>query len=129
MRVLADYNLTAMQRRLDRAAAFLVAETPVWASVERVISGVVVAVRSPRASAGDIAVIEAMFVDPSAQGMGVGGALLDELVELARRAELTRISVAASLTAVDFYAHMGFSRVIRGLSNTGIEVVTMERVL
>ncbi|MGL4439301.1 MAG: GNAT family N-acetyltransferase [Bosea sp. (in: a-proteobacteria)] len=127
MRVLADYTLPAMKRRLLRAAAFLVAETPVWASADKVLTGVLVALRTPRASADDVAVIEALFVDPSVQGMGVGGALLDELVERAQRAGIERITVAASLTAVDFYAHMGFSRAGRGLSNTGVETVMMER--
>lgn len=129
MRVLSDYTLPAMKRRLDRAAAFLVAETPVWASADKVLTGVLVAVRSPRASADDVAVIEALFVDPSVQGMGVGGALLDELVERVKRARIERIAVAASLTAVDFYAHMGFSRTGRGQSNTGVDTVTMERTV
>jgi len=129
MRVLSDYTLPAMKRRLDRSAAFLVAETPVWASHERVITGVIVASRALRASADDVATIDALFVDPSAQGMGVGGALLDELVDRARRAGLMRITVAASLTAVDFYAHMGFTRVARGLSGSGVDTVMMERAV
>jgi GNAT superfamily N-acetyltransferase len=129
MRVLSDYSLPAMKRRLDRSAAFLVAETPVWASTEKVLTGVLVGVRQQRASAPDVAIIEALFVDPSAQGMGVGGALLDDMVERSKRAGIERITVAASLTAVDFYAHMGFSRVGRGQSNSGVETVMMERVI
>jgi GNAT superfamily N-acetyltransferase len=129
MRVLADYTLPAMKRRLFRAAAFLVAETPVWASADKVLTGVLVAMRTPRASADDVAVIEALFVDPSVQGMGVGGALVDELVMRAKRAGIERIMVSGSLTAVDFYAHMGFSRVGRGHSNTGVETVMMERIV
>lgn len=129
MRVLSDYTLPAMKRRLSRSAAFLVAETPVWASADKVLTGVLVAMRTPRASADDVVVIEALFVDPSVQGMGVGGALLDELFERVKRASIARITVAASLTAVDFYAHMGFSRAGRGLSNTGVETVMMERMV
>jgi GNAT superfamily N-acetyltransferase len=129
MQVLADYALPAMKRRLTRSAAFLVAEMPVWASTERIVSGVAVAVRSRRASADDVASIEALFVDPSAQGMGVGTALLDDLVERVRRAGIARIMVSASLTAADFYSHMGFSRLGRSQSNTGVDTVMMERLL
>jgi GNAT superfamily N-acetyltransferase len=127
--VLADYSLPAMKRRLIHAAAFLVAETPVWASRERVLTGVIVALRAPRASAEDAAVIEALFVDPMAQGMGIGGALIDDLVDRVQRAGLARVTVAASLTAVDFYAHMGFSRVGRGQSHSGVATVLMERAV
>lgn len=129
VRVLADYTLPVMKRRLSRSLAFLVAETPVWASAERVISGVIVAARSLRASAEDVVDIEALFVDPAAQGMGVGGALLDELLERAKRGGASRLLVSASLTAADFYAHMGFSRVARSLSAAGVETVMMERSL
>ncbi len=129
LRVLADYTLAAMKRRLLRADLFLVAELPVWASAQRVTSGVLVATRAKRASADDIAVIDALFVDPSAQGMGVGGALVDELYERVRKQGLSRLTVAASLTAVGFYAHLGFSRIARGQSNSGVDTVMMERLV
>jgi GNAT superfamily N-acetyltransferase len=118
-----------MKRRLSRSSAFLVAETPVWASAERVITGVIVAVRSQRASSEDVVSIEALFVDPAAQGMGVGGALLDELLERAKRGGASRLLVSASLTAADFYSHMGFSRVARSMSAAGVETMMMERSL
>lgn len=127
LRVLADYTFAAMKRRLADADLFLVAELQVWASADRVTSGVLVASRARRASADDVAVIEALFVDPNAQGMGVGVALVDELYERARKRGIQRLTAAASLTAVGFYAHVGFSRVARGISHAGVDTVMMER--
>ncbi|MCX7326420.1 MAG: GNAT family N-acetyltransferase [Hyphomicrobiales bacterium] len=129
LRVLADYTFPAMKRRLADSDLFLVAELQVWASPERVVSGVLVANRARRASAEDVAVIDALFVDPNAQGMGVGAALLDELYDRARKRGIERLTVAASLTAVGFYAHVGFSRVARGLSHAGVDTVMMERMI
>ncbi len=129
LRVLADYTLPAMTRRLARADLFLVAELPVWASPDRVTSGVLVANRVKRASADDAVSIEALFVDPNAQGMGVGAALVEDLFERARKREIGRLVVSASLTAVGFYAHVGFSRVARGEAVSGVETVIMERMV
>ncbi len=73
--------------------------------------------------------IDTMFVDPSMQGMGLGGALIDEAAQRARRLDHRVLTVAASLTAAPFYAHMGFSRLAAGRSARGVATVMMERVL
>jgi GNAT superfamily N-acetyltransferase len=128
IRVLADYSQPAMKRRLADADLFLVAELAALGPKDA-LCGVLVARRAREPSAGDAAVIEALFVDPAAQGMGVGGALVDAMTARARQVGVRRIGVAASLSAVGFYAHMGFSRIARGRSHAGVATVTMERVL
>ncbi|MFE9426265.1 GNAT family N-acetyltransferase [Kitasatospora sp. NPDC006697] len=51
-----------------------------------------------------------LFVDPSAIGTGVGGALYRALLELARSQGLPRLTVDADPYAADFYAAMGARR-------------------
>ncbi len=55
---------------------------------------------------GDI--IEGFFVDPGAQGRGVGVRLLEALVLDAREAARAVLTVESSLTAVGFYERQGF---------------------
>ncbi len=125
--VLQDYTLPALKRRLDRAAIFLVAEMP---GMDKGPLGAVSAIDAGRPLAHERGMlIDTMFVDPSMQGMGLGGALLDAAVERARRKGSAILTVAASLTAAPFYAHMGFSRFASSQSARGVATVMMERVL
>jgi GNAT superfamily N-acetyltransferase len=124
--VLADYAMPALQRRLDKAELFLVAEMP---GLDRGPVGIVSGSQGPHPSRERTLLIDTMFVDPSVQGMGLGGALLDDLVTRARRLDYPACTVSASLTAVPFYAHMGFSRLASGRSARGVDTVVMERAL
>lgn len=58
--------------------------------------------------------LEALFVEPSFAGQGVGRELLAFLVDLARSAGLTRLKVNSSLNAVGFYQANGFVEYGRG---------------
>jgi GNAT superfamily N-acetyltransferase len=124
--VLADYTLPALKRRLDKAEIFLVAELP---GVDKGPLGVVSAAQGGHPFHERTLIIDTMFVDPSMQGMGLGGALLDDAAARAKRLDYTVMTVAASLTATPFYAHMGFSRVAAGRSGRGVDTVMMERTL
>ncbi|WAJ38807.1 GNAT family N-acetyltransferase [Pseudomonas sp. GOM7] len=53
-------------------------------------------------------VVRSVFVTPSAQGQGVGQALMAALERLARAQGITELRVPASLTAQGFYRHLGF---------------------
>jgi GNAT superfamily N-acetyltransferase len=124
--VLADYTLPALKRRLDRAEIFLVAEVP---GLDKGPLGALSASQGGHPFRERTLLIDTMFVDPSMQGMGLGGALLDDAAARARRLDHVAMTVAASLTAVPFYAHMGFSRLAAGRSNRGVDTVMMERAL
>ena len=54
--------------------------------------------------------LEGLFVEPDAMRRGVGGRLLDDLFELARRAGVARIRVIAEPHAAAFYERNGFMR-------------------
>jgi GNAT superfamily N-acetyltransferase len=126
MAVMADYSLPAMTRRLARAFRFTVASMAMNDAGPRIV-GALVAVPSRRGRRG--VAIEAMFVDPPAQGMGVGAALVEELVAGAALRGMARISVAASLTALGFYRRCGFEPVGAGVSNAGVQTIDMWRDL
>jgi GNAT superfamily N-acetyltransferase len=126
MAVLGDYTLPALQRRLGRAELFLVAS---MAGSDRGPQAAASAAQANHPQSERTLLIDTMFVDPDVQGMGMGGALLDDIAQRARRLDYRMLSVAASLTAVAFYAHMGFSRLSRGRANSGVETVLMERAL
>jgi GNAT superfamily N-acetyltransferase len=122
--VLADYSPGAMQRRLGRAAIFLVAITG-----EGAVGGVVCASWAMQPGTGRTLTIESLFVDPSVQGMGIGSAMMDAVYALAEPLSVQTVTVASSLTAVGFYARVGFSRNRRSTSRTGVETVVMDRVM
>lgn len=128
--VLADYTLPALGRTLAGALVFLVADMQLRPAASAQPAGVIALTQARgREAGGHGAVINALFVDPLAQGMGVGGALIDEAVLHLRRQHVLTIGVHASLSAVGFYAHMGFQRVGAGQANSGVDVVRMERRL
>ena len=56
---------------------------------------------------GDDAELGLMFVDPSAIGGGIGRALFDEAVRLARRLGYRRMTILADVNAASFYERMG----------------------
>jgi putative acetyltransferase len=60
----------------------------------------------------DTGEIDAVFVEPSSQGCGIGQALLQTLETMARDRALDVLFLSASLNAVAFYRRAGF-RVLR----------------
>ena len=56
---------------------------------------------------GDDGELGLMFVDPSAIGGGIGRALFDEAVKLARRLGYRRMTILADVNAAPFYERMG----------------------
>ncbi|MGK5069366.1 GNAT family N-acetyltransferase [Janthinobacterium sp. AD80] len=52
--------------------------------------------------------IDAVFVDPTHAGLGIGKRLLAALEQLARRRGIARLHLSASLNAVPFYRAAGF---------------------
>jgi GNAT superfamily N-acetyltransferase len=56
---------------------------------------------------GDCAELGLMFVDPAAIGGGIGRALFDEAVKLARRLGHRRMTILADVNAAPFYQRMG----------------------
>ena len=56
---------------------------------------------------GDDGELGLMFVDPSAIGGGIGRALFDEAVKLARRLGYRRMTILADVNAASFYERMG----------------------
>ncbi len=60
-----------------------------------------------------------MFVDPSAIGGGVGRALFDEAVGLARRLGYRRMTILADVNAAAFYERMG-ARFLRHMPSDAI---------
>lgn len=56
--------------------------------------------------------VDAVFVEPSRQGAGIGQALMAAVEAMAREAGLDRLFLSASLNAVAFYGRAGF-RVLR----------------
>ena len=58
---------------------------------------------------------------------GVGGALLERLVEIAASRGQTRVSLNAQTNACGFYARHAFARVGEPWIEAGIEHVTMQR--
>ena len=56
---------------------------------------------------GNDAELGLMFVDPSAIGGGIGRALFDEAVKLARQLGYRRMTILADVNAAPFYERMG----------------------
>ena len=70
-----------------------------------------------------------MAVKKSARGLGVGGALLDALVELARQRGDKRVMLNAQASAEAFYAAHGFARDGAEFMEAGIPHIGMAKEL
>ena len=57
---------------------------------------------------GDVAELEDLFVDPDWMRQGVGTALIEDAVAIARSRGFTRIEVTGNDHAREFYAAVGF---------------------
>ncbi|TBU78955.1 GNAT family N-acetyltransferase [Phytopseudomonas daroniae] len=73
-------------------------------------------------------VMRSVFVLPVVQGRGLGKALMRHVESVARDAGVQRLLVPASLTAVSFYAALGYS-VIREVVEGDERTQVMARVL
>ncbi|MGD8977999.1 MAG: GNAT family N-acetyltransferase [Gammaproteobacteria bacterium] len=58
--------------------------------------------------------LEALFIDPSLAGQGLGRALLEFMAGVAQDAGCPKLRVSSSLNAVGFYRANGFSETGRG---------------
>jgi GNAT superfamily N-acetyltransferase len=75
--------------------------------------------------------VTAIFVDPAHSGYGVGRALLQHAVAMARRGHDGPIKIEATLNARDFYERAGFHEVLRSTTrrnHVDIAMVVMELV-
>jgi predicted GNAT family N-acyltransferase len=70
-----------------------------------------------------------LAVRPDWRGRGVGGALLERLVEIAAARGQTRVVLNAQTNACDFYTRHGFVRVGEPWIEGGLEHVAMQRAL
>ena len=77
---------------------------------------------------GEVAELEALFVEPDAMGAGAGRLLVEDAVEQALGAGLSRMEVTANPDAVDFYAHLGFVAVGEAQTELG-PALRMRRTL
>jgi GNAT superfamily N-acetyltransferase len=73
--------------------------------------------------------VHSVFVDPSRQGRGVGAAMMAFIEKLAHRQGRERLSLASSLTAVNFYRKLGYEGSQREVRPGGIETVLMSKAL
>jgi ribosomal protein S18 acetylase RimI-like enzyme len=118
------HSLSSLKRRLDQPnAEFLVADDGkqlggmAYASVD---------------AAGKSVKLHQLYVRPAFQGRGIGGMLLDEIVESFPDATLFRLEVEeANAKAIGFYAAQGFEQTGRtancGADQSGIPALIFER--
>jgi GNAT superfamily N-acetyltransferase len=71
--------------------------------------------------------VRAVFVDPDRHGDGIGRALVSVVEAAARREGRAAVEVRSSLTAIGFYAKLGYQR-IRDVPD-GVPTVLMEKAL
>ena len=69
--------------------------------------------------------LQALFVAPDAQRRGIGRALVAAAQEHALGLKRVHLRVAASLTAVGFYEHLGFEQQGRGRTSYGVPIAWM----
>ena len=114
------HSVEALQRQLDAPQSeFLVADDGAE------IVGMAYARMVDRGTAH----LFQLYVDPVAQGTGLGRALLEELVGCFPDARRMELEVAgANERAIGFYGHHGFATRERGKEN-GIETVVLERAI
>ncbi len=83
---------------------------------------------------GKTVMLHQLYVRPSMQGRGIGGMLLDEIVDSFPEAECIRLEVEeANLRAIAFYRAAGFVQAGRtancGRDQSGIPALVFERAL
>ena len=97
------HSMASLQRRLDRPnSEFLVADDG------KAIGGMAFAAADDR---GDTVMLHQLYVRPTCQGQGIGGMLLDEILDDFPDAKRIRLEVEAqNAQAIAFYEAYGFTR-------------------
>lgn len=123
--ITADWHsLEALKRRLDRPnAEFLVADDG------KLLGGMAYAAVD---AAGTSVMLHQLYVRPAFQGRGVGGMLLDEIIESFPDATLFKLEVEeANARAIGFYLSQGFVQAGRtancGAEQSGVPALLFER--
>lgn len=120
------HAIDALKRRLDRPwSEFVVADDGMT------IAGMAYAESD---ADGKLVNVRQLYVLPRFQGRGIGGMLLDELLNAYADAEIARLEVeAANIKAIEFYKAFGFSEAGRtgncGKEDSGIPALIFERSL
>lgn len=118
------HSLASLKRRLDQPnAEFLVADDG------NQLGGMAYAAVD---AAGKSVMLHQLYVRPAFQGRGIGGMLLDEIVESFPDATLFGLEVEeANAKAIGFYAAQGFEQTGRtancGAEQSGIPALIFER--
>jgi ribosomal protein S18 acetylase RimI-like enzyme len=118
------HSPAALKRRLDRPnAEFLVADDG------KQLGGMAYAEAAPD---GRSVMLRQLYVRPAFQGRGIGGMLLDEIIESFFDATLFTLEVEeANAKAIGFYGAQGFVQVGTtqncGAQNSGIPALVFER--
>ena len=118
------HSLRSLSARLKKPySEFLVADDG------KAIGGMAFATSSPD---GKIVMLHQLYVRPKLQGHGIGGMLLDEVMDSFHDAERLRLEVvAANAKAITFYTAQGFVEIGRSQdrSTSGVELIVLERAL
>ena len=118
------HSIASLKRRLDQPnAEFLVADDG------KQLGGMAYAAAD---AAGTSVMIRQLYVRPAFQGCGIGGMLLDEIIESFPDATLFRLEVEeANTRATGFYVSQGFVQSGRiancGAEQSGIPALIFER--
>lgn len=69
--------------------------------------------------------LSSLYVSPTFQHQGIGTALLDDVLAQARKMQLKKINLDASLYAVAFYERYGFKKAGKKRDILGVEMIPM----
>jgi ribosomal protein S18 acetylase RimI-like enzyme len=120
------HSMASLGRRLTRPnSEFLVADDG------KVIAGMAFAAADPE---GKVVMLNQLYVRPAFQGCGIGGMLLDEILDCFPDADTIRLEVEeANDRAIAFYKTYGFAEASRtgdcGVAGSGIPALVFERPL
>jgi ribosomal protein S18 acetylase RimI-like enzyme len=120
------HSMASLGRRLTRPnSEFLVADDG------KKIAGMAFAAADPE---GKVVMLYQLYVRPAFQGRGIGGMLLDEILDCFPDAEAIRLEVEeANERAIAFYKAYGFAEAGRtgdcGSAGSGIPALVFERPL
>jgi ribosomal protein S18 acetylase RimI-like enzyme len=120
------HSMASLGKRLTRPnSEFLVADDG------KEIAGVAFAAADPE---GKVVMLYQLYVRPAFQGRGIGGMLLDEILDCFPDAETIRLEVEqANDRAIAFYTAYGFAEAGRtgdcGSAGSGIPALVFERPL